>query len=57
MNAIDKLKVLNEDLIKDFPILETKVNGCRLAYLDNAASTQVPNFVLDKMSFYQQNTH
>ena len=57
MNAIDKLNVLNEDLIEDFPILATKVNGCRLAYLDNAASTQVPNFVLDKMSFYQQNTH
>lgn len=31
----------------DFPILAEQVNGRALVYLDNAATTQVPNPVLD----------
>lgn len=31
----------------DFPALDTKVNGHRLVYLDNAASAQKPNQVID----------
>ena len=38
----------------DFPILQHKINGERLAYLDNAATTQMPQPILDKMrNFYQ----
>lgn len=41
-------------ILKDFPILKQKVNGERLAYLDNAATAQRPTPVLNElMRFYQ----
>ncbi len=39
-------------LRKDFPILSTKVHGKPLVYLDNAATTQKPNAVLDIQNIY-----
>ena len=39
----------------DFPILQTKVHGKQLVYLDNAATTQKPNSVIDAISKYYQN--
>ena len=46
----------NIDLIrKDFPILDTKVNGHNLIYLDNAATSQTPNCVIDSISDYYKN--
>jgi cysteine desulfurase / selenocysteine lyase len=46
---------------KDFPILDQKMNGQRLVYLDNAATTQKPKKVIDTISeFYEKynaNTH
>ncbi len=40
----------------DFPILSTKIYNKQLVYLDNAATTQKPNCVIDKMvEGYQQN--
>ena len=41
----------------DFPILEQKVNGYPLAYLDNAASTQHPTCVIDEISRYYKEDH
>jgi cysteine desulfurase / selenocysteine lyase len=41
----------------DFPILRLKVNGKPLAYLDNAASSQMPQPVLDRLSRYQTQEH
>jgi len=39
---------------RDFPILEEKVHGRRLIWLDNAATTQKPNAVIDRVSdFYR----
>ncbi|AKC59931.1 SufS family cysteine desulfurase [Blochmannia endosymbiont of Polyrhachis (Hedomyrma) turneri] len=39
----------------EFPILKTKINHKPLIYLDNAASTQKPNVVINYQSqFYQQ---
>ncbi len=39
---------------KDFPILKERVNGYPLAWLDNAATTQKPQCVIDRISeFYQ----
>lgn len=39
----------------DFPILNQKVNNERLVYLDNAATSQKPQAVLDEMVRYYQN--
>lgn len=41
----------------DFPALDTKVKGFRLAYLDNAATTQKPQVVIDAISNYYRNTN
>jgi cysteine desulfurase/selenocysteine lyase len=41
----------------DFPILRLKVNGKPLAYLDNAASSQMPQPVLDRLIRYQTQEH
>ena len=38
------------DLRKDFPILNQEVNGKPLIYLDNAATTQKPQAVIDRLS-------
>ena len=37
---------------RDFPILQTKVYGKPLVYLDNGATTQKPNAVIDRVSRY-----
>ena len=37
---------------EDFPILKKKVHGKNLVYLDNAATTQKPNYVIDKVNEY-----
>ncbi len=36
----------------DFPILDQEINGHPLVYLDNAATTQKPNCVIDAISNY-----
>ena len=39
---------------EDFPALALKVYGKQLVYLDNAASAQKPNAVLDAMQHYYE---
>ncbi|HMH23339.1 MAG TPA: family 2A encapsulin nanocompartment cargo protein cysteine desulfurase [Puia sp.] len=39
---------------KDFPILKEYVNGRRLIWLDNAATTQKPQQVIDRLSYFYQ---
>lgn len=46
-----------ERIRKDFPILSRKVNDFPLIYLDNAASSQKPNQVLERIDHYYQHTH
>jgi cysteine desulfurase/selenocysteine lyase len=41
----------------DFPILHQQVHGCRLAFLDNAASSQRPQSVIDAVSHYYEHNH
>ena len=42
------------DLTKDFKILNQKVNDEPLVYLDNAATTQKPQQVLDVLTNYYE---
>ena len=44
-----------ESIRKDFPILNTKVNGNQLIYFDNAATSQTPNCVIKSISDYYKN--
>jgi cysteine desulfurase/selenocysteine lyase len=46
-----------ERIRKDFPILGLRVNGKPLVYLDNAASSQMPQPVLDRWVRYQTTQH
>lgn len=49
---------MNADLIRsDFPILNLQVNGKPLVYLDNAASSQMPQAVIDRLVHYQKAEH
>ncbi len=41
-----------EKIRKDFPILDQEINGSPLVYLDNGATTQKPNSVIDAISNY-----
>ena len=41
-----------EKIRADFPILHQEVNGQPLVYLDNAATTQKPNAVIEAISNY-----
>ncbi len=41
-----------ERIRSDFPILSTKMNGKPLVYLDNAATSQKPNQVIESISNY-----
>ena len=43
------------DVRKDFPILKRKINGKALVYLDNAATTQKPQQVIDAISEFYEN--
>jgi len=40
-----------------FPILHTKINGKPLAYLDNGASSQMPQPVIDRLIRYRTSEH
>jgi len=44
----------SESILQEFPILGQSVNGRRLVYLDNAATTQKPRTVLDASRHYYE---
>ena len=46
-----------ERIREDFPVLRQLVNGKPLVYLDNAASSQVPQVVIDRGSAYLEDEH
>lgn len=48
----------DQDIInirKDFPILDTKIEGRPLIYFDNAATSQTPNAVVDTVDYMYHN--
>jgi cysteine desulfurase/selenocysteine lyase len=55
-NAVvgQELKFDVEKIRADFPILHRMVNGKKLVYLDNAATTQKPRQVIDRMTHYYE---
>ena len=56
MNYAINYKFTFEDLRKDFPVLNRRVrDNKKLVYLDNAATTQKPNQVIDAISDYYRN--
>ena len=54
--AAESTSEIFENLRHDFPVLERIVrDGKKLVYLDNAATTQKPNQVIDAISDYYKN--
>ena len=45
------------DVRDDFPILQQRINGKQLVYLDSAASAQQPATVIDTVAAYQRTDH
>lgn len=45
------------EIRRDFPILEERVHGKRLVWLDNAATTQKPRAVIDRMVHYYEHEY
>jgi cysteine desulfurase/selenocysteine lyase len=53
MSQLESLPPFDAATVRaDFPILDQEVNGCPLVYLDNAATTQKPNRVIDAIVDY-----
>lgn len=46
-----------DSIRKDFPVLQQQVKGNPLVYLDNAASSQMPVPVADRIDSYHRNEH
>ena len=46
-----------EQIRSDFPILKLKIDDKQLVYFDNAASSQMPKIVMDRMLKYQTMEH
>ncbi len=46
-----------QQIRQDFPILDQKVHGKPLVYLDNAASTQKPQIVIDTIADFYRNDY
>jgi cysteine desulfurase/selenocysteine lyase len=61
VDSVAATKVSNswnvERIRADFPVLHQTVNGKPLVYLDNAASSQVPQVVIDRGSIYLEQEH
>src|SRR5882672_2900476 len=58
LQAVRPTGALDVERIRaDFPILKLKVNGKPLVYLDNAASSQMPQQVIDRLVRYQTTEH
>ena len=45
----------SEEIKKDFPIFKREINGKKLVYLDNAATSQKPNVVINSLVDFYSN--
>ena len=55
--STDPATKLNELVRGDFPVLKEQVHGKPLVYLDNAASSQMPQSVIDRLTHYHTHEH
>ncbi len=46
-----------DNIRSQFPVLKTQVNGHALSYLDNGASSQMPESVIARLANYHQYEH
>ena len=58
VESVPATRLWNVERIRaDFPVLHQTVNGKPLIYLDNSASSQVPQVVIDRGSVYLEQEH
>lgn len=58
MTAVKEMSSFDVNKVRaDFPVLAQTVNGKPLVYLDNAASSQVPNLVIERGAKYLAEEH
>src|SRR5215213_10376660 len=58
MRAVKEINSFDVNKVRaDFPVLTQEVNGKPLVYLDNAASSQVSNLVIERSSKYLREEH
>jgi cysteine desulfurase/selenocysteine lyase len=57
IERMDMDRMNTEQIRADFPILNLRVSGKPLVYLDNAASSQMPQPVIDRIVRYQKEEH
>ncbi len=57
MSKGKKIMLNVEEIRKDFPILEQEVNGRKLIYFDNAATTQKPKQVIEAIKNFYEKHH
>ncbi len=56
--AVKEMKEFDVNKVRnDFPVLSQTVNGKPLRYMDNAASSQVPNLVIERGAEYLKKEH
>lgn len=56
--AVKDIPAVDFDKIRDdFPVLHQSINGHPLVYVDNAASSQMPKRVADRIDRYHRNEH
>lgn len=54
---MQKQQINIKNLRKDFPILDSEINGNKLVYLDSAATAQKPIIVIDRMRDFMLNSN
>src|SRR3989338_2177380 len=51
----EQIHLISQEVRKDFPILQRKINGHPLVYFDNSATSQKPLQVTETMKKYYEN--
>ena len=58
ISSVETFATFDAERIRaDFPILQLQIDGKPLVYLDNAASSQMPQPVIDRLVRYQSSEH